>query len=185
MRCHRRVTARASDIPEPQIKARARASGRRRTQVASIMRISRSTLRSDRVLRARCEDYAAARRQIAWRGDKRHRACRLSCLGREGDASCRAPSTSGEIMVWLRENLPAMTRSSTQGAGNFLRLGPPLLSRAQIRRTCRAPRQAPWAMGCRQLWRCRRSIAIVRSFAYAGDGDFLMTGQDFATAVQY
>ena len=46
-------------------------------------------------------------------------------------------------------------------------------------------RRAPWAMVCRQHWQCRRFIPIVLSFAFAGDGDFLMTGQDFATAVQY
>ena len=40
-------------------------------------------------------------------------------------------------------------------------------------------------MACPPRWRCRRFIRDRTVVCVAGDGDFLMTGQDFATAVQY
>ncbi len=89
----------------------------------------------------------------------------------------------GEIMVWLRGRLPA-NAVITNGAGNFS---------AWIHRFYRFRQFAtlfgptsgsmgygpPAAIGIKKLWPER----IV--FCLAGDGDFLMNGQEYATAVQY
>ncbi|MGZ5854315.1 MAG: thiamine pyrophosphate-dependent enzyme, partial [Xanthobacteraceae bacterium] len=89
----------------------------------------------------------------------------------------------GEIMVWLRENLPAGS-ILTNGAGNFntwmhrfyrvrgyaTQLGPVSGSMGY---------GTPAAIGLKRLYPERAVIAL------AGDGDFLMNGQEFATAVQF
>jgi acetolactate synthase-1/2/3 large subunit len=89
----------------------------------------------------------------------------------------------GEVMVWLRENLPADS-IITNGAGNFA---------GWIHRFYRFRKFAthigptsgsmgygfPAALAMKTLNPGRTVVCI------AGDGDFLMTGQDFATAVQY
>ena len=89
----------------------------------------------------------------------------------------------GEILVWLRENLPTGS-ILTNGAGNFA---------AWIHRFYRVREFAtlvgatsgsmgygfPAALAMQTLHPDRVVVCI------AGDGDFLMTGQDFATAVQY
>ncbi len=89
----------------------------------------------------------------------------------------------GEIMVWLRENLPA-DAILTNGAGNFA---------AWVGRFFRVRRfgghvapnsgsmgyGVPAAVAMQRLHPGRRVVAI------SGDGDFLMNGQEFATAVQY
>jgi acetolactate synthase-1/2/3 large subunit len=89
----------------------------------------------------------------------------------------------GEILVWLRENLPSDS-FLTNGAGNFA---------AWIHRFYRFRKFAthvgptsgsmgygfPAALAMKILHPDRAVVCI------AGDGDFLMTGQDFATAVQY
>ena len=89
----------------------------------------------------------------------------------------------GDIMVWLRENLPA-DAIVTQGAGNFS---------AWVHRFYYVRKYGglvgatsgsmgyglPAALGLQTLYPGRTVVCI------AGDGDFLMTGQDFATAVQY
>ena len=86
-------------------------------------------------------------------------------------------------MVWLRENLPP-DDIITNGAGNFA---------GWIHRFYRFRKYAthvgptsgsmgygfPAALAMKTLHPERTVVCI------AGDGDFLMTGQDFATAVQY
>jgi acetolactate synthase-1/2/3 large subunit len=89
----------------------------------------------------------------------------------------------GEIVVWLRKNLPPES-ILTNGAGNFA---------GWIHRFYRFRKFAtqvgptsgsmgygfPAALAMKILHPDRAVVCI------AGDGDFLMTGQDFATAVQY
>jgi acetolactate synthase-1/2/3 large subunit len=89
----------------------------------------------------------------------------------------------GEVMVWLRENLPPDS-FITNGAGNFA---------AWIHRFYRFRKFAthvgptsgsmgygfPAALAMKTLHPDRAVVCI------AGDGDFMMTGQDFATAAQY
>jgi len=89
----------------------------------------------------------------------------------------------GEILVWLRENLPTEA-IITNGAGNFA---------GWIHRFYRfrkyathvAPTSGSMGYGfpaavAMKLLHPERDVVCI-----AGDGDFLMTGQDFATAVQY
>jgi acetolactate synthase I/II/III large subunit len=89
----------------------------------------------------------------------------------------------GAVMVWLRENLPA-DAIICNGAGNYA---------AWIHRFFRfrrfgqhvAPTSGsmgygvPAAVAMKRLYPERMVICV------AGDGDFLMNGQEFATAVQY
>ena len=89
----------------------------------------------------------------------------------------------GAVMVWLRDNLPADT-ILCNGAGNYA---------AWIHRFFRfrrfgqhvAPTSGsmgygvPAAVAMKRLYPERQIVCI------AGDGDFLMNGQEFATAVQY
>jgi acetolactate synthase I/II/III large subunit len=89
----------------------------------------------------------------------------------------------GEVMVWLRDKL-GPDDILTNGAGNFA---------AWVHRFFRFRRFAtqvgatsgsmgyglPAAVGMKRLYPERTVVAV------CGDGDFLMTGQDFATAVQY
>ena len=89
----------------------------------------------------------------------------------------------GAVMVWLRENLPA-DAILCNGAGNYA---------AWIHRFFRfrrfgqhvAPTSGsmgygvPAAVAMKRLYPERPVVCI------AGDGDFLMNGQEFATAVQY
>lgn len=89
----------------------------------------------------------------------------------------------GAVMVWLRDNLPA-DAMICNGAGNYA---------AWIHRFFRFRRFAqhiaptsgsmgygvPAAVAMKRLYPQRTIICI------AGDGDFLMNGQEFATAVQY
>ena len=89
----------------------------------------------------------------------------------------------GAVMVWLRDNLPA-DAIITNGAGNYA---------AWIHRFFRfrrfgqhiAPTSGsmgygvPAAVAMKRLYPERPVVCI------AGDGDFLMNGQEFATAVKY
>jgi acetolactate synthase-1/2/3 large subunit len=89
----------------------------------------------------------------------------------------------GEVMVWLRENLKPGSLL-TNGAGNFntwmhryyrvrgyaTQLGPVSGSMGY---------GTPAALALKRLYPDRTVIAL------AGDGDFLMNGQEFATAVQF
>jgi acetolactate synthase I/II/III large subunit len=89
----------------------------------------------------------------------------------------------GAVMVWLRDNLPA-DAILCNGAGNYA---------AWIHRFFRfrrfgqhiAPTSGsmgygvPAAVAMKRLYPERQIVCI------AGDGDFLMNGQEFATAVQY
>jgi acetolactate synthase-1/2/3 large subunit len=89
----------------------------------------------------------------------------------------------GEIVIWLREHLPD-DAILTNGAGNFA---------AWVNRFYRVRRfgghlgpnsgsmgyGVPAAVAMQRLHPGRRVVAI------SGDGDFLMNGQEFATAVQY
>ena len=88
------------------------------------------------------------------------------------------------MMIWLREHLPAADAMICNGAGGFA---------AWIHRFYRFRRFAshfapvsqsmgygvPAAVAMQRLYPGRRVVAI------SGDGDFLMSGQEFATAVQY
>jgi acetolactate synthase-1/2/3 large subunit len=93
------------------------------------------------------------------------------------------PVNLGAVMVWLRENLPE-DAIITNGAGNFA---------SWVHRFFRLRRFAqhiapisgsmgygvPAAIGIKRLYPERTVVCI------AGDGDFLMNSQEYATAAQY
>jgi acetolactate synthase-1/2/3 large subunit len=120
--------------------------------------------------------------EIAWKGEAE--TSHADYLAWTGAATPLPGAVNlGEIMVWLRENLPADS-FITNGAGNFA---------GWIHRFYRFREFAthvgptsgsmgygfPAALAMKTLYPSRAVVCI------AGDGDFLMSGQDFATAVQY
>jgi len=120
--------------------------------------------------------------EIAWRGESD--TAHADYLAWTDKATPQPGGVNlGEIMVWLREHLPA-DAIMTQGAGNFS---------GWVHRFYRVRRfdgligatsgsmgyGLPAALGMQTLYPGRTVVCV------AGDGDFLMTGQDFATAVQY
>jgi acetolactate synthase I/II/III large subunit len=120
--------------------------------------------------------------EIAWRGESDTAHADYLAWGEKATPVPGAVNL-GEIMVWLRENLPA-DAIVTQGAGNFS---------GWVHRFYRVRKFGglvgatsgsmgyglPAALAMQTLYRDRTVVCV------AGDGDFLMTGQDFATAVQY
>jgi acetolactate synthase-1/2/3 large subunit len=120
--------------------------------------------------------------EIAWRGESD--TAHADFLAWTGKATPQPGAVNlGEVLVWLRENLPA-DAILTQGAGNFS---------AFVHRFYRVRKYGglvgatsgsmgygfPAALAMKTLYPGRTVVCM------AGDGDFLMTGQDFATAVQY
>ena len=103
------------DIPEPQMKLVHVHPG-----AEELGRVyhpaSRDQRGADRVLRGAGRLAAAERDRLARRGG--HRACRLSRLGREGDAACRAPSISARSWSGCARICPP-DAILTNGAGNF------------------------------------------------------------------
>jgi acetolactate synthase-1/2/3 large subunit len=89
----------------------------------------------------------------------------------------------GAVMVWLRENLPAEA-ILCNGAGNYA---------AWIHRFFRfrrfgqhiAPTSGSMGYGVPAAVAMKRLYPERPVICAAGDGDFLMNGQEFATAVQY
>jgi acetolactate synthase-1/2/3 large subunit len=89
----------------------------------------------------------------------------------------------GAVMVWLRENLPA-DAILCNGAGNYA---------AWIHRFFRfrrfgthvAPASGSMGYGVPAAVAMKRLYPERTIVCLAGDGDFLMNGQEFATAVQY
>ena len=89
----------------------------------------------------------------------------------------------GEVMQHLKEVLPADT-IFCNGAGNFAtwvhRFWPFTTYASQLAPTSGSMGYGlPAGVGAKRLWPQREVVV------FAGDGDFLMHGQEFATAVQY
>jgi acetolactate synthase-1/2/3 large subunit len=123
-----------------------------------------------------------ALKDIAWRGESDTAHADYLAWGEKATPVPGAVNL-GEIMVWLRNNLPP-DAIITQGAGNFS---------GWVHRFYRVRKFGglvgatsgsmgyglPAALAMQTLYPDRPVVCV------AGDGDFLMTGQDFATAVQY
>ena len=93
------------------------------------------------------------------------------------------PLQMGEVMAHLREVLPADT-IFCNGAGNFAtwvhRFWPFRAFASQLAPTSGSMGYGlPAGVGAKRLWPEREVVV------FAGDGDFMMHGQEFATAVQY
>jgi acetolactate synthase-1/2/3 large subunit len=101
----------------------------------------------------------------------------------EAPTKVPGPVNFGEIMVWLRGVLPADS-IITNGAGNFSTWMHRFYRFSQFA-TLLGPTSGsmgyglPAAVGAKRLYPERTVVCV------AGDGDFLMNGQEFATAVQY
>ena len=100
-------------------------------------------------------------------------------------APIRTPGTlqMGAVMQHLKEVLPADT-IFCNGAGNFAtwvhRFWPFTCYASQLAPTSGSMGYGlPAGVGAKRLWPQREVVV------FAGDGDFLMHGQEFATAVQY
>ena len=93
------------------------------------------------------------------------------------------PVNLGEIIVGLREKLPADT-VICNGAGNFS-IWVHRYSRYRGYGTQLAPISGSMGYGVPAAIGMKRLAPERAVIAFAGDGDFLMTGQEFATAVQY
>jgi acetolactate synthase I/II/III large subunit len=93
------------------------------------------------------------------------------------------PVNLGEIIVGLREKIPA-DAVICNGAGNFSVW---VHRYARYRRygTQLAPISGSMGYGVPAAVAMQRLAPERMVIAFAGDGDFLMTGQEFATAVQY
>lgn len=127
-----------------------------------------ATLAPPSVIPWRAETQAAHADYLAWSGEP---------------TEVPGAVNLGAIMVWLRENLPA-DAILCNGAGNYA---------AWIHRFFRFRRfatqiapisgsmgyAAPSAVAMKRLFPERTVVAV------NGDGDFLMNGQEFATAVQF
>ncbi|HEY7230476.1 MAG TPA: thiamine pyrophosphate-binding protein [Pseudolabrys sp.] len=127
-------------------------------------------------------DSLQAPKKIAWLGASDTAHAEYLAWGEKATAVPGAVNL-GELMVWLRDNLPAEA-IITHGAGNFS---------GWLHRFYRVRKFGglvgatsgsmgyglPAALAMQTLHRDRTVVCVT------GDGDFLMTGQDFATAVQY
>jgi acetolactate synthase I/II/III large subunit len=121
-------------------------------------------------------------KEIAWRGESA--AAHADYLAwSEKATSVPGAVNLGEVMVWLRDNLPP-DAIVTQGAGNFSGWVHRFYRVREFGGLVGATSGSmgyglPAALAMQTLFRNRIVVCV------AGDGDFLMTGQDFATAVQY
>ena len=167
------------DIPQPQIKLVHVHPG-----AEELGRVYHAHLAINAAPTAFCtalQDLQSPK-QIAWRGESDTAHTDYLAWGEKATPVPGAVNL-GEIMVWLRESLPA-DAIVTQGAGNFS---------GWVHRFYRVRKFGglvgatsgsmgyglPAALAMQTLYRDRVVVCV------SGDGDFLMTGQDFATAVQY
>ena len=89
----------------------------------------------------------------------------------------------GELAIYVRDHIPA-DAIITNGAGNFTGWVHRYYALPRLRHAARADIGLD---GLRRAGRCRRQAVYPERtvIRFAGDGDFLMNGQEFATAVQY
>jgi len=167
------------DIPEPQIKLVHVHPG-----AEELGRVYRPQLAINASPIAFCAALNTLQppKAIAWRGECDVAHADYLAWSEEATPVPGAVNL-GDIMVWLRENLPP-DAIVTQGAGNFS---------GWVHRFYRVRKFGglvgatsgsmgyglPAALAMQTLFLDRIVVCV------SGDGDFLMTGQDFATAVQY
>jgi acetolactate synthase-1/2/3 large subunit len=89
----------------------------------------------------------------------------------------------GQVIVWLRDRLPA-DAIICNGAGNFT-IWIHRYYRFRLLGTQLAPTSGSMGYGPPAAVLAKRQFPNRVVVAFAGDGDFLMNGQEFATAVQH
>jgi acetolactate synthase-1/2/3 large subunit len=119
---------------------------------------------------------------IPWRGETE--AAHADYLAWTDAATAQPGAVNlGQVMVWLRENLPA-DAILCNGAGNFAafihRFYRVRRFNAQLASTSGSMGYGlPAAVAMKRMYPERAVVAV------SGDGDFLMNGQEFATAVHH
>ena len=96
---------------------------------------------------------------------------------------CPGAVDMGQIMLWLKEKLPANT-IVTNGAGNFAQW-PHRFYPLRQPRTQLAPTNGAMGYGVPSGIAAKLVSPHRTVVTFSGDGDFLMTGQELATAMQY
>ena len=153
-----------------------------RNSAASTARRSRSTRRRPRS-RRRSTAAAAGRRR---RGRPRRKRCtRAISPGRDSRPTCRARVNIGEVMRLAARASCRDDAIVCNGAGNFASWVHRFY-RFRAFATQLAPTSGSMGYGVpAAVGGQARCIPSASSCAFAGDGYFLMNGQEFATAVQY
>jgi acetolactate synthase-1/2/3 large subunit len=127
-------------------------------------------------------DGFASPNRIAW--GERTKAARAEYLDWTGKPRALPGAFQlGEAMIWLRDRLPP-DAILTNGAGNYATW---LHRYYRFRRfgTQLAPTSGSMGFGTPAAVMAKRQCPDRIVVAFAGDGCFLMNGQEFATAVQY
>jgi acetolactate synthase I/II/III large subunit len=120
--------------------------------------------------------------QIPWRDWRK--AARADFLEWSGEVKPHPGDVQmGTIVRWLRENLPEDAFVTT-GAGNFAVWSQRFL-RFNRFGTQLGPISGSMGYGVPAAIAAKRLHPERVALAFAGDGDFMMTGQELATAVQY
>jgi acetolactate synthase-1/2/3 large subunit len=118
---------------------------------------------------------------IAWSGETR--AAREAFLGWTDQPPTNPGGVQlGEIMLALRKLAPDATFAN--GAGNFA-IWPGRFLRFRRFNQQLGPASGSMGFGVPAAIAAKRADPERIAVAFAGDGDFLMNGQEFATAVQY
>jgi acetolactate synthase-1/2/3 large subunit len=118
---------------------------------------------------------------ILWSGETRQaRADYLAWT--DGAPASPGPVQLGEIMVWLRTRAPDAIIAN--GAGNYT-IWAGRFWRYRRFDSQLAPTSGSMGFGVPAAVAAKRLLPERMVIAFAGDGCFLMNGQEFATAVQY
>ena len=118
---------------------------------------------------------------IGWSGRTRQARADF-CDWTERAPAMPGPVQLGEIMLWLRERAPDAI--ITNGAGNYA-TWPGRFLRYRRFDSQIAPTSGSMGFGVPTAVAAKRLAPERIVIAFAGDGCFLMNGQEFATAVQY
>ncbi len=133
-------------------------------------------------LRRRAGDGAAAERDHVERADRGRRA-RTTWPGPSSRSVIPGTFQYGEAMAWLRNRLPE-DAIVTNGAGNYA-IWVGRFMRFRRFGTQLAPVSGSMGYGLPAAVGAKRQFPDRMVVCFAGDGCFLMNGQEFATAVQY
>jgi acetolactate synthase-1/2/3 large subunit len=127
-------------------------------------------------------DQLAAPNDIRWRDETKTAHADYLAFS-EKPTAVPGSVNLGEIVVGLRDTLPADAVVTT-GAGNFS-IWVQRFYRYRRFGTQYAPASGSMGYGLPSAVAMKRFAPERTVVAFCGDGDFMMTGQEFATAVQY
>jgi acetolactate synthase I/II/III large subunit len=127
-------------------------------------------------------DQIAAPNDIRWRDETKTAHADYLAFS-EKPTAVPGSVNMGEIVVGLRDTLPSDAVVCT-GAGNFS-IWVQRFYRYRRYGTQYAPASGSMGYGLPAAVAMKRLMPDRTVVAFCGDGDFLMTGQEFATAVQY